>query len=139
MSFCSCSLYAPVGGVLFVPRSRPSIQLMHGQPTPQGESGTHSCRLEAVCWRCAVPCGDAGAHVANDNMVPQCEPAPEHTTCSEGSAVAGLNLDAGYYRSSSSSTNILECHRRLSCEGGLWGEEQDNQCARGYVGPCESV
>lgn len=58
-----------------------------------------------------------------DNTV---SPSPDGT-------LATLNLKEGYWRSSNSSKDILECYEPRACVGGV-----GDYCETGYTGPCES-
>lgn len=82
-----------------------------------------------------MECVTSVATVENEQRVPSCIEAPEHTTTLEaGGTVASLVLDKGFYRVSSKSLSILECFNEDACVG---GSVAGKYCAEGYTGPCK--
>ena len=68
--------------------------------------------------------------------VSDCKDIPKGAVpSSAGMTLATLELERGFYRTSSESHEVLECHRKDSCIGGL---NASNYCAAGYEGPCKS-
>ena len=72
----------------------------------------------------------------DDTTVPVCEVAPEgvDTTGNPGMTLETLNLMSGFYRTSNTSRNVLECYRKEACIG---GSTVARYCEKGYAGPCE--
>ena len=69
-----------------------------------------------------------------------CVACPEGTSCGWNTTLATLNLTAGWWRVSGSSTELHRCdswgHGRSSCAGGSWaGASGDGYCAEGFHGP----
>lgn len=62
-----------------------------------------------------------------------CDVCPSHAICPGGSVI---DVDAGFWRSSSISMNILECPVEAACLG---GKDVSLQCANGHKGPYCSV
>lgn len=57
----------------------------------------------------------------------------EHTaSLTPNGTLETLDLERGYWRSSSTSREIRECYEADSCVGGTGG-----YCGAGYDGPCE--
>lgn len=74
--------------------------------------------------------------MANSTSVPKCTAAMEHTTCStKGKTLSTIVIDAGYWRATESSRDVLECYNPASCLGGVTGAP--GNCKEGYEGPCE--
>lgn len=108
------------------------ISLMIVLPLSQEFEG--GCRLHAVCSRCFSECITSVATVENEQLMPTCTAAPEHTTALEaGGTVASLAQEKGYYRISAESLVILECFNEDACVGGIVAGQY---CAGGYTGPC---
>lgn len=57
------------------------------------------------------------------------------TTASAGTTLEMLELDRGYYRTSSTSQDLLECHQKQACVGGSNAEQY---CASGYRDACKT-
>ncbi|CAM9858548.1 unnamed protein product, partial [Ectocarpus sp. 12 AP-2014] len=93
-----------------------------------------SARFEAVCVDCP-PWGEcAGCTIGKGDVTSTCEAPLEHTTAREpGLTLETLNIDGGYWRTTTESDNILACHNPDACRGGLTGA--DSFCASGYKGP----
>ncbi|CAN0428572.1 unnamed protein product [Ascophyllum nodosum] len=93
---------------------------------------------ETVCAHCSCskcnPCENCS--YGEINKVPTCETALEHTT-SEGGTIEELAIDAGFWRATSDSTNILECYYAKACKGGVTGDP--GYCTQGYEGAYCSV
>lgn len=92
--------------------------------------------FDEVCLRCTnrgegVPNGE---QVQIDGM-PLCAAPPYGTTAlSEGTTLAALTLDKGYYRTSNRSHDVHKCYNEDACVG---GNDTEKYCASGYQGPCE--
>ena len=68
---------------------------------------------------------------------PICEAIPVGVEASSSvTTIETFNLKKGYYRVSSESVNVLECHQEDACLGGT---NASNYCKPGYMGPCESL
>lgn len=69
-------------------------------------------------------------------MTPVCEDLLDHASSLGGTAMLEtLVLEAGYWRATNISMNILACYNRKACRGGVTGNP--DYCATGYKGPCE--
>ena len=55
-------------------------------------------------------------------------------TGTAGTTLQTLELEPGYYRTSETSPNILECHREEACVG---GSDASQYCASGYRDACK--
>jgi hypothetical protein len=69
-----------------------------------------------------------------------CVACPEGTRCGWNTTLATLNLTAGWWRVSGSSTELHRCdswgHGKSSCAGGSWaGASGDDYCGEGFHGP----
>ena len=53
---------------------------------------------------------------------------------SAGATLQTLDLEPGYYRTSETSRNVLECHREEACVG---GSNASQYCAPGYQDACK--
>lgn len=86
----------------------------------------NDCPDEKECEECAV---------TNADTVQKCETLLAHVSSpnSDGT-LESLNLARGYWRSSSTSKDILECYEEDACVGGV-----DGYCELGYGGPCKCV
>lgn len=96
-----------------------------------------SCRFEVVCAGCAENCSETlvGVTVVDEDTVPSCALIPTGVVSTDsGATVESLVLEAGYYRVSKTSDDVVECHREESCLG---GSDVDDYCETGYTGPCE--
>lgn len=63
----------------------------------------------------------------------ECSPLLSHTTSPDADGtLQTLSLDAGYWRTSENSVEILPCYNSDACVGGV-----AEYCAEGYMGPCE--
>ena len=56
-------------------------------------------------------------------------------TGNAGATLEMLELDRGYYRTSSTSELVVECHREKACIG---GSSAGHYCASGYTDVCET-
>ena len=64
------------------------------------------------------------------------EPPLGATAPLEGTTVANITLEKGYFRTSNKSHDILQCYQKHACLG---GNDTDDYCAPGYNGPCEKT
>ena len=64
------------------------------------------------------------------------EPPLGATAPLEGTTVANITLEKGYFRTSNKSHDILQCYQKRACLG---GNDTDDYCAPGYNGPCEKT
>ncbi|CAN0600455.1 unnamed protein product, partial [Laminaria digitata] len=65
-----------------------------------------------------------------------CEVPPAGSSAeSDGTTIATLSLDKGYFRTSNESDVILKCFHQNACVG---GSDAANYCEPGYTGPCEN-
>lgn len=88
---------------------------------------------DMYCAACPTwdECGNCT--IANPNTAELCETVPPHTTSADADGtLQSLVLDEGYWRTSTSSVEILECYNKGACVGG-----SQDYCAAGYTGPCE--
>ena len=90
-------------------------------------------RMTKVCDGCG---GCYGCAVEDANLVPVCSSQLEHT-CSEGgdTTIETLEVNAGYWRATPTSPDVLACYNEDACLGGLTGSP--GYCKEGYEGPCE--
>lgn len=97
-----------------------------------------SCRMELSCLRCDPTRKNLGYFdwtVSPDNTLPVCDPVPAGAVyLIAGTTMRTLEVKRGYYRVSSHSHVVLECHRRVAYS---WGQLAGNYCAPGFIGPCE--
>ena len=56
-----------------------------------------------------------------------------------GPTLASLPIRPGYWRSSQSSSVVLECLHPEACKGATEVSGSDDYCEDGYMGPCESM
>lgn len=101
------------------------------------ETALTKTRFELACARCsAAGSGNPeGVEVQHDNNIPICQDLPTGARAMlSGTTVEGMFLEAGYYRTSAESREILECHRSKACVG---GDDATDYCAIGYKGPCK--
>ena len=72
----------------------------------------------------------------DDTTVPVCAVVPEGVSITgiSGMTLETLDLMSGFFRASSKSREVLECHREEACMG---GSNVSGYCAEGYTGPCE--
>ena len=63
-----------------------------------------------------------------------CETALDHTT-SAGGTIEELAIEAGYWRATNDSINIIECYYAKACNGGVTGDP--DYCTQGYEGACK--
>ncbi|CAM9767423.1 unnamed protein product, partial [Scytosiphon promiscuus] len=111
----------------------PSGQYGYDQPE---DPASGSCRFAEVCSGCADSCDDQpdGVDMVNDSGVPTCVQAMTGINASGdgGMTLSTLKLEGGYYRTSAGSHDVLECHRKEACVGGV---ETSQYCKSGYQGP----
>ena len=94
--------------------------------------------FEALCSDCPDWDECSGCTITSDEVTSTCKAPLEHTSADEpGLTLETLNVDGGYWRTTSNSVNILECYNPGACSGGVTGV--DSFCASGYTGPCEGV
>jgi len=68
----------------------------------------------------------------------QCQECPEGADCaSPGNVVESLKIEKGWWRSSSSSVNLVRCTTELACPGtnSTVRDNLDKQCGAGHSGP----
>lgn len=71
-----------------------------------------------------------------ENLVPVCTEAYEHSDSNGiNVTIEFLDIEAGYWRATNTSDEILECYNTDACLGGITGEAAF--CLEGYEGPCE--
>ena len=74
--------------------------------------------------------------VENDYKVPVCEDLFDHADSLDGTAtLETLVLEAGYWRATTTSRDVLACFNEKACLGGVTGNP--GYCSAGYEGPCE--
>ena len=93
---------------------------------------------ETVCVDCSCnTCSECkNCRYGEEEKIPTCEMALEHTT-SNGGTIEELAINDGYWRATSDSTVILECYYAKACNGGVTGDP--DYCKRGYKGACKLV
>lgn len=90
-------------------------------------------RYKQVCDGCDE-CD--GCEVENADRVPICTSQLEHTRSDGGdTTVEALEVDAGYWRATNTSVDVLACYNEDACCGGV--TNTPNFCKQGYEGPCE--
>jgi len=88
------------------------------------EDGFTTDAAHTACSRCL-----ADYYRAGDD----CTPCPDTVACPRFSTSANWALDAGYWRSAATSTDVRECKLgKVACAG---GNETSQYCRRGYSGP----
>eukprot|EP00903_Cladosiphon_okamuranus_P016944 g15619.t1 len=93
-----------------------------------------TCRFDVVCARCgSTTCQETPGTVINSTLVPTCQPmmTGADSTSNAGATLQTLDLEPGYYRTSPTSRDVLECHREEACIG---GNDASQYCAEGYQG-----
>lgn len=75
--------------------------------------------------------------VEDADKVPICLVQLEHTRRSKGggTTIEILELDAGYWRTTNDSFNVLPSYNEDACKGGM--TDDPAFCQLGYEGPCE--
>ncbi|CAN0406528.1 unnamed protein product [Pylaiella littoralis] len=92
-------------------------------------------RWSKVCDGCDECCG---CEVEEANSVPICSSQLEHTRSEGGdTTVKSLKVNAGYWRATSTSPDVLACYNEDACLGGLTGSPGYYQ--EGYEEPYCSV
>ncbi len=87
---------------------------------------------ETACEGCPEQCIN-NCTVSSPDRAQLCEPTPEFTTSrAADGTLRSLDLEPGYWRSSSASKDIRECYHGPACVGGSEG-----YCDAGYEGPCK--
>lgn len=81
-----------------------------------------------------------GCSFGDAKGVPTCtsltQAGVEHASSDGGTTtVKQLHIDKGYWRATSTSTNVKECFNTEACTGGMTGSS--DFCLQGYEGPCE--
>ena len=93
-------------------------------------------RYETVCDGFGAQENCPTCIVKDSNHIPVCTEVFDHTDSQGGKAtLETLVLDAGYWRATNKSRQIMACFNKNACNGGLTGNP-DN-CSTGYEGPCE--
>ncbi|CBN75178.1 polymorphic Outer membrane protein G/I family [Ectocarpus siliculosus] len=88
--------------------------------------------FEAVCNGCQTTC--VGCAFADPLLVPTCTDLLEHSTSSDGrDTLETLSIQAGYWRATTSGTEVLACYHADSGLGGVTGTS--GYCLEGYEGP----
>ncbi|CAM9774589.1 unnamed protein product [Ectocarpus sp. 6 AP-2014] len=88
--------------------------------------------FEAVCNGCQTTC--VGCAFADPLLVPTCTDLLEHSTSSDGrDTLETLSIQAGYWRATTSGTEVLACYHADACLGGVTGTS--GYCLEGYEGP----
>lgn len=94
-------------------------------------SARQASAYETACENCPAQCSNCT--VTTPDRAQLCELTPEFTTSPAADGTLGsLDLEPGYWRSSSASTEIRECYHGPACVGGSAG-----YCDAGYEGPCK--
>ncbi|CAM9890311.1 unnamed protein product, partial [Ectocarpus sp. 6 AP-2014] len=93
-------------------------------------------RYQTVCDGCPVNSSDWVVSVENEDSVPICVVQLEHTRSKGGNTtIETLDVDAGYWRATSNSDNVLACYNEDACKGGT--TDDPDFCRLGYEGPCK--
>lgn len=99
--------------------------------TQQDESST----FLTVCEGCSAVDNKVPNTVGVYQDTPVCKELPMGTVAqSGGTTLESITLAEGYYRTSESSEELLECHRFEACAG---GSDPRNYCAAGYQDVCK--
>ena len=86
-----------------------------------------------ACYKCPEQDQCTNCTVLNGDKVQVCEPVLAHTSSpSPNGTLRSLELQKGFWRSSSTSKDIRECYEEKACVGGAF-----DYCAIGYTGPCK--
>ncbi|CAN0378106.1 unnamed protein product [Ascophyllum nodosum] len=89
---------------------------------------------ETVCNGCGALSECSRCTTQDMNYVPACEEVFDHTDSQSGTAtLETLVLEAGYWRATKTSRQVLACFNKDACDGGLTGDP--NYCSAGYEGP----
>lgn len=99
----------------------------------QEDSATE--RYATVCDGCPSWENCESSAVHEDNVRPKCTPAMENTNAPTGTTLETLGIEAGYWRATNKSKEILQCYNDKACLGGK--TESLGFCDSGYEGPCE--
>ena len=111
---------------------RPPLYPFRGH-LPQSQKGE---LYETVCNGCPSNC--TTCDFKEPDLVPLCisltDAGIEHANSSGGlSTVEDLRIFEGYWRATTTSTNVKMCYNAAACPGGL----TTGKCNTGYKGPCE--
>ncbi|CAM9509603.1 unnamed protein product [Ectocarpus fasciculatus] len=88
--------------------------------------------FEAVCNGCQTTC--VGCAFADPLLVPTCTDLLEHSTSSDGrDTIETLSIQGGYWRATTTGTEVLACYHADACLGGATGTS--GYCLEGYEGP----
>lgn len=72
----------------------------------------------------------------NNTLVPLCTTTFAHAWSGGGATtIQEVMVDAGYWRATKDSTEVLPCYNVDACVGGITGDLKN--CAMGYEGPCK--
>ncbi|CAN0102282.1 unnamed protein product, partial [Ectocarpus fasciculatus] len=83
---------------------------------------------------CPVNNSDWIVSVENEDRVPICVAQLDHTRSEGGdTTIETLSLDAGYWRATNDSINVLACYNEDACAGGM--TDDPAFCQLGYEGP----
>lgn len=90
--------------------------------------------LEVACNGCRAQC--QGCTFDESLVVPICTQDIPHSTSSGGrTTLENVSISPGFWRATSTSTNVLACYKDEPCLGGVTGAP--GYCLDGYEGPCE--
>lgn len=74
--------------------------------------------------------------VQDNTSVPICTTTFAHARSGGGATtIQEVTVDAGYWRATKESTEVLTCYNVDACVGGITGDL--GYCAKGYEGPCK--
>ena len=91
---------------------------------------------ETVCGGCGAQGKCSRCIVKDSSHTPVCTDVFDHTDSQGGIAtLETLILEAGYWRATNSSRQIMACFNKNACGGGL--TRNPDNCSTGYEGPCE--
>ena len=89
---------------------------------------------EVFCLGCDTEC----VNCIVEEHVPICTDTLEHSESYGGNtSLENIYINEGFWRASSSSRNVLQCHNEDACVGGVTGS--DDYCEEGYEGPYCSI
>ena len=73
-----------------------------------------------------------------EEQVPTCMDILEHSESDGGdTTLENISIDAGFWRATSTSREVLSCHNEDACVGGVTGSQ--SYCEEGYEGPYCSI
>ena len=100
------------------------------------QDGLGTARYCRVCGGCPPREDCHNCTVDDSNLDATCSMALEHTTATgPDSTLETLSIDEGYWRATTTSSDILPCFNKAACLGGQTGSA--TVCDDGYMGPCE--